>query len=670
VVTEVPPLPDDLLKLAHFVAQYYVARLGDVLRMIVPTPMRRKVLRHYHLTDSGRSLLEQEPEHPIAAIRRTRVASSLRTKLRVSAKEMEALLAEWQTAGFISVKEKLSIGGEDVDEKAAEHTVSPFTPRHEQATALVALNAAQDSNAFKGFLLWGVTGSGKTEVYLATIAHALARGRTAVVLVPEIGLTPQLESRFRSRFGDDVVTIHSGLTSKQRRAAWTRVQAGAARVVVGPRSALFAPLDNIGVIIVDEEHDDSYKQDETPRYHARDVALVRAQMCGAICVLGSATPSLETLHNSKVGKLTSLVMKERASGGALPTVELVKIAERNDPDTPRRREQRTGHNIDLFTPRLTQLVAETLARKEQVILFLNRRGFAPFVICQGCGEGMKCENCSVSLTHHLSRGILLCHYCDHQEPIPLACPKCQSPGLRIVGSGTERLESELARVFPASRIGRLDRDIATHPKIMEETLTAFREGRLDILVGTQMVTKGHDFPMVTLVGVLMADSGLNFPDFRAAERTAQLLVQVAGRSGRADKPGRVVVQTFHPDHPALKAAQSHEYGRFAEEELLDREALHYPPASRLILLRLEDEDQAVVTQAAEMLATALNEEGVTVLGPAPCPLARLKGEWRMMILLKDAKSQRMKAHLRSVLQATSLPASTKLVIDVDPVSML
>ncbi len=670
IVGEVPSLPEDLLKLTHFIADYYMVRMGDVLRMIVPTPMRRKVLRQYRLTPSGKSLLAEVSDHPLRHLRRVRTQPSLRKALGLSAAETQALLEEWAAQGFVELRERLSIGGEEVEERAAVHHASALSPRPEQTLALEAIAAAQDAGAFKAFLLWGVTGSGKTEVYLAAIERTLAQGKSAIVLVPEIGLTPQLEARFRARFGDDVVTLHSGLTAKERRAAWTRVQAGAARVVVGPRSALFAPLDKLGVIIVDEEHDDSYKQDETPRYHARDVALVRAQLARAVAVLGSATPSLETLHNVATGKLSMLEMRERATGGALPEVELVKISDTRDPDRPRTREQRTGHNVALFTPRLTELVSETLAKQEQAILFLNRRGFAPFVVCQACGEGIKCNNCSVALTHHLKRGVLMCHYCDHREAIPLACPRCQSPALRIVGSGTERLEVELGRVFPAARIARLDRDVVDRPQVMTETLAAFRRGDVDLLVGTQMVTKGHDFPRVTLVGVLMADAGLNFPDFRAAERTAQLLVQVAGRAGRADRPGRVVVQTYHPEHPALRAAATHDYRRFAEQELIEREALGYPPAQRLVLLRLQGEAQPEVQQAAALLANAMAEEGLTVMGPAPCPLARLRGDWRMMLLLKDTSAQRLKRHTRAAIGRCALPPSVSLVVDVDPVSML
>jgi primosomal protein N' (replication factor Y) len=558
-----------------------------------------------------------------------------------------------------------------VDATAPEHRASPFAPRPEQAVALAALNAAQATNAYKGFLLWGVTGSGKTEVYLAAIQETLARQKTAIVLVPEIGLTPQLEARFRARFGDDVVTIHSGLSVKARRAAWARVQAGAARVVVGPRSALFAPLTNLGMVIVDEEHDDSYKQDETPRYHARDLALVRAQLASAVCVLGSATPSLETLHNVASGKLHELVMRERATGGELPAVEIVRIGKQRDEDAPPERHvDQTGRHVRLFTPRLTELVQQTVERQEQVILFLNRRGFAPFVVCQGCGHGFKCEQCSVSLTHHMHSQTLRCHYCGHEERTPMSCPQCNSPELRVMGTGTERLEIELKRFFPTYRVGRLDRDVAHDAVTLAETLQRFRDGALDILVGTQMVTKGHDFPRVTLVGVLVADASLNFPDFRAAERTAQLLVQVAGRSGRADRPGRVVVQTFHPEHPALVAAASHDYAAFAQEELVERQALGYPPYLRVILLRLEHADPARVNADAKALAEAIRRAGTEaeLLGPAPCALARLRGDYRVMILLKCKKPQVTKIGLQRAL--VEWRGEAKLTIDVDPVSML
>ncbi len=672
VPDDIAPLPADLLKLAHFMSGYYMVEAGDVIRMIVPTPMRRTVIRHYLLSDAGKSLLKTQTEHPIAVLRKKRTLASIRTALKLSAKETLLTLDEWIAQGFVVAKERLSIGSE-VDEGVSQHTASVFVPRHEQAAALVALHAAREANAYKGFLLWGVTGSGKTEVYLAAISETLRAGKTAIVLVPEIGLTPQLEARFRARFSDDVVTIHSGLSVKQRRAAWARVQAGAARVVVGPRSALFAPLQSLGMVIVDEEHDDSYKQDEMPRYHARDLALVRAQLAGAVAVLGSATPSLETLQNVATGKLTELRMRERASGGTLPKVEIVRIGKEKNEEVPaERRIDQTGRHVRLFTPRLTELVLETVARQEQVILFLNRRGFAPFVVCQGCGHGFKCEQCSVSLTHHMRSQTLRCHYCDHSEPTPLQCPQCRSHELRVMGTGTERLEIELQRFFPNFRVGRLDRDVAHDAETLEKTLALFRSGELDILVGTQMVTKGHDFPLVTLVGVLVADASLNFPDFRAAERTAQLLVQVAGRSGRADKPGRVVVQTFFPEHPALVAAASHDYEAFARGELVERQALVYPPYNRLILLRFEHSDLQRVTQEAKALAEGIRRAGAEadLLGPAPCPLARLRGDYRMSLLLKCQRPAQVKQALAAAIAEWKKSAQSALIVDVDPVSML
>jgi primosomal protein N' (replication factor Y) len=427
------------------------------------------------------------------------------------------------------------------------------------------------------------------------------------------------------------------------------------------------------MVIVDEEHDDSYKQDETPRYHGRDVALVRAQLAKAVVVLGSATPSLETLRNVRVGKLTQLELSERPTGGALPAVEIVPLFARQDPSQPApKRAARSGRELSLFSPALLEATRATVERGEQVILFLNRRGFAPFVICQSCGYGFRCAQCSVALTHHLGRGVLLCHYCGHAEPAPVECPSCRSPQLRTLGSGTERLELDLRSHFPKFRIGRLDRDVASRPEALRRSLFAFRRGDLDLLVGTQMVTKGHDFPNVTLVGVVFADASLNFPDFRAAERTAQLLVQVAGRSGRGDSAGRVIVQSANAEHPALLAARSHDYASFANAELVERSALGYPPFQRLILVRAESEERDQAVAACELLAARLRAIAGAgeVLGPAPCPLERLRGKFRVMLLLKGQPASALRQRLRSALAGFSPGKATKLVLDCDPVSML
>ena len=663
VLDEIPPLPEDLLKLAAFVSDYYIAPAGEVLRMLIPPPARRRVLEHMQISEAGKDLIKRDPEHHLKLVSRVRTPAAIAKKLKLSLTDTRTLIAAWQTEGLVTLGEKLSAGAK-AETHPHLHRKSEFTPTSEQDAALSQLFAAQDLNTYHGFLLHGVTGSGKTEVYLACIERALMRGKTALVLVPEIGLTPQVQARFEERFGGEVVTIHSALTPVQRRQAWYRVQIGDARVVVGPRSALFAPLAELGVIIVDEEHDESYKQDEAPRYHARDLALVRAKHASALCVLGSATPSLETLHNVFRGKLTLLTLRQRATGASLPIVEIVTMA------TPEKTSVKSGREIPLFSRTLTERIQETVERGEQVILFLNRRGFAPFVLCQSCGEGFRCPNCSVSLTHHLKRSLLMCHYCGHTEGPPRECPHCHSTHLRTQGSGTERLELELKRAFPAVAIARLDRDVAQRPADLHQALHEFRTGKTQILVGTQMVTKGHDFPNVTLVGVVFADAGLNFPDFRAAERTAQQLVQVAGRSGRAEKPGRVLVQTYHPTHAAILAAETHDYLSFARGELEERQALGYPPFSRMLLLRCDGEDLTLVRERLSAVADRLRAQPVEVLGPAPCPLERLHGRFRMMLLLRHTDAHALRAAIRAAGVVTGDDGKTKLVLDCDPVTML
>lgn len=664
-------VPPDLMHLARFVADYYFSSFADALRVVVPSPVRRKVVEKWTLTKVGKKRLVAEPDHPLAGVTRFRTVRSTATALRMTQTEGRAQLDSWVNEGLIAWSTRLSETRAVVDDGAVE--VMPSNPRvqlnDEQMAAVNALCASLESKKYATHLIEGVTGSGKTEVYLAVIEAALKAGGSAIVLVPEIGLTPQVESRFRGRLGPDVVTIHSGLSQSARKQAWQRVTSGEARVVVGPRSALFAPLHNLRVIVVDEEHDESYKQDENPRYHARDMALVRAHSLQALCVLGTATPSLETLHNVALGKVQRSKLLLRAANAQLPTVEIVELAERVEG----KRVQRTAHQVSLFSERLSEAVRETVGRGEQAIIFLNRRGFAPFVSCQSCKHTFKCGECSVALTHHLRKQLLLCHYCGHTEPPPIVCPMCQSPHLRTIGTGTERLEIELKNAFPSTAIGRLDRDIADDPKVLHATLAAFRAGQTQILVGTQMVTKGHDFPNVTLVGVVFADAGLNFPDFRAAERTAQMLVQVAGRAGRSDRAGRVLVQTRFADHPAIIAASNHDYAKFAQAELAERQQTEWPPFARLLLIRVEGPDQAVVTAIIAEAARRVREcgEDCEVLGPSPCPLERLRGDYRVMAMVRVKHPAILpRVVQRSAFHELDLPSGTKLVLDRDPVTML
>jgi primosomal protein N' (replication factor Y) len=533
----------------------------------------------------------------------------------------------------------------------------------EQDAAVTELVAAERAGHFAAFLLHGVTGSGKTEVYLRLIASALEAGKSALVLVPEIALTPQLAARFRARFGENVAVMHSGLSESERYEQWCRIRNGRVQIVVGARSAVFAPLQRLGVVIVDEEHDSSFKQEEGVRYHARDLSLVRAQRASAVAVLGSATPALESFWGVQSGRLKRIEMRKRATSNPLPGVEVIDL-----------RRYRPDADGMLSAP-LRQAIGEAIAQSGQVILFLNRRGFSTFVLCKGCGHAFQCVNCSVSLTYHRGRERLICHYCGHSEAIPHVCSACGSERVELLGSGTQKVEDALQRSFPTARVGRLDRDTASGGGL-RRVLAQVQRGELDILVGTQMVTKGHDFPGVTLVGVLCADLGLQFPDFRASERTFQLLTQVAGRSGRGEIPGRVLIQTYSPDHAAIEAACRHDYERFCAVELASRKETNYPPVVHVAAFHIDGERAEAVVAGARQLARharsmpELNSD-VTLLGPAEAPIQRLKGRTRWMLLLKATKRRPLRQVVHRLLElAESVCGGARVAVDVDPVQML
>ncbi len=545
---------------------------------------------------------------------------------------------------------------------AAAATREPPRLTDEQAPAVAALCGAL-GGTFHAFLLHGVTGSGKTEVYLRVIAEARQRGAGAIVLVPEISLTPQLAARFRARFGDEVAVLHSGLGERERLGEWQRLARGDARIALGARSAVFAPVADLGIVVVDEEHDGSFKQDEGVRYHGRDVALVRAQRAGAVCVLGSATPSLESYAAAQAGRYTLLSMPSRATGAPLPAIEVVDL----------RTWQPDGEGM-LSAP-LAAAVEATLARGEQVILFLNRRGFATFILCKACGHTFRCKHCAVSLTYHKAADRLVCHYCDFAQRVPETCPACAAQGtIEQKGLGTERVAAALAERWPAARIARLDRDVATGAKV-EAVLARVARREVDILVGTQMVTKGHDFPAVTLVGVLCADLALSLPDFRASERTFQLLAQVAGRAGRAERPGRVVIQTYRPDVEAVACAAAHDYAAFFRSEDAARAELAYPPHGRLAAIRIDGPDGGQVAAvsrelgAAAVAAARREGDGVTVLGPSEAPLARLRGRTRWQIWIKSRDRGALRRVVRAVL-SVEVARGVRVAADVDPLSAL
>jgi primosomal protein N' (replication factor Y) len=694
IVDDEPVLFPELLGFLRELAAYYLAPIGEVLRMALPALERTQV-----------KALEESGDAPSKLRARTvgrREITTVRLvlplangapgpgKLRGRAVEILDYLAacpetsvpqleqRWKGARA-AVKRLASLGLVELGKRevpaspffaeAVDRDVPPVLTSAQDAAAKALVAAIAESRA-QSFLLYGVTGSGKTEVYLRAIAACLAAGKGALVLVPEIALTPQLVGRFRARFGDDVAVIHSGLTEKERHLMWRRLRSGSVAVAIGARSALFAPVQKLGLVVIDEEHDGSFKQEEGARYHARDMGILRAHRAGAVAVLGSATPSLETEMLCRKGKLTRLELPARAHQAAvLPKVELVDLR-RIGPGP-------SGHPL-LSLP-LHRAIEQTLEAKEQTILFLNRRGFAPSVICAACGTVARCKLCSVALTFHREgKGRLRCHYCDFSSPMPDTCAECKRKALLLEGLGTEKLEDAVAQAFPEARVARLDRDVASGAKA-ETVLERVRSGEVDILVGTQMVTKGHDLPRVTLVGVINADAALSMPDFRAAERAFQILVQVAGRAGRSDRPGTVLIQTRDPEHHAIVFASKHDVRGFTERELADRSepACPYPPFARLALIRLDGPEEARTLHVAHEMARAAHATSpaiagdVRIMGPAAAPLARLRGRYRFQILLRATERRPLRASLLALMGARDkLGGQVRIVIDVDPVQMM
>jgi len=536
-----------------------------------------------------------------------------------------------------------------------------------QAAALSEINGSQARGEYAAFLLHGVTGSGKTEIYIRAMREALRHGRTAMMLVPEISLTPVFSRRLRAHFGDAVAIFHSSLTTGERFDEWRRLRNGEARVVIGTRSAVFAPVSDLGLVVVDEEHESSYRQQESPYYNGRDTAVMRALKERAVVVLGSATPSLETFQNARAGKYRYLRLPDRIAGRAMARAEIVDM----------RDAFRRAGRPEVFSPELLEAVEETHAGGHQSIILLNRRGYSSFVLCRSCGERYNCPNCDVTLTFHRSERSMVCHYCNLRQRVPEACHACRGPFIHFVGEGTEQIEEILRKKFPALRIARLDRDTTARRSHYEETILSFGAGELDMLVGTQMIAKGHDFPNVTLVGVVSVDAGLAIPDFRAAERAFQLITQVAGRAGRGDAPGRVLIQTYLPHHYALRHACAQDYEAFFDEEIRYRRNLNYPPFVALASLLVHHEDHVRVEATAGTLRRALDEansdRACRVLGPAPAPLARLRGEHRVQLLIKSRSRPRLRALVE---MATAAAAATPgcdpntVNVEIDPVSLM
>jgi primosomal protein N' (replication factor Y) len=584
------------------------------------------------------------------------------------------LLTEADVGGSpINTLEKRGLVKVDVEEvlrdpftDAELPEITDFTLTEEQSQAFSAITDALAANEYQAFLLHGVTGSGKTEIYIRAMRETLDRGKSALMLVPEIALTPMFSRRLRAVFGSSVAILHSSLSPGERYDEWRRIHRGEARIVIGTRSAIFAPLRDLGLVIVDEEHDASYRQHESPFYHARDVAVIRANYASAVVVLGSATPALETYYNAQKGKYQYLRLSKRVGERKLAVAETIDM---------RTVFKKFGKDIP-FSPELLEAIEETFLKGEQSIILLNRRGFSQFVLCRTCGETIKCINCDITLTYHRRDKKLVCHYCNYQIDPPVKCPVCTSEYLYFVGEGTEKLEDELRRRFPKLRIARVDRDTISKRRDMERILTDFSRGELDMLVGTQMIAKGHDFPNVTLVGVVSVDLGLGLPDFRAAERTFQLLTQVAGRAGRGELGGRVMIQTYYPEHYALQHAREQDYNGFYDVEIKFREKMGYPPFFALASMLIKHSDLGVAAENARIIRKALDEanssKACRILGPAPASLSRLKGEHRIQILIKSPNRRVLRETIDLALAAAEQKGADKRTVftEIDPLNLM
>jgi primosomal protein N' (replication factor Y) len=743
-----PPLTTEVLEITRWVAEYYAAPWGEVMRAALPAGINATVEQIVSITAPGREALS-DLEIGSSARVRTNALRLLATEgefelnafcLRIGATKTPPWLRELEAEGLIersyrtrstvtrakrrravrlansegnadnkrvtsaqqramevlranqnpmAVSDLIKAAGvsesvvrtlakrgvveefeEDVRRDPLSRAELPdtevFKLTNAQTDALRSIDKRLTEKAFATLLLHGVTGSGKTEVYIRAMQAALDLDRGAMMLVPEIALTPILSRRLRSHFGGRIAIFHSSLSKGERFDEWSRLRNGEARVVLGTRSAVFAPVRNLGVIIIDEEQDSSYRQEESPFYNARDTAIVRAQKESAVVVLGSATPSLESFHNAQTGKYEYLHLPERVANRPMARAEMIDMRE-----VFARRKKPA-----VFSDELLRAIAGTQARGEQTIILLNRRGYSSFILCRSCGESINCPNCDVTLTYHQTDRTLVCHYCNHHQRAPSQCPACASKYIYYVGEGTEQIEELLHKRFPGLRIGRIDRDTKSRRHQFEKTLLDFDKGELDLLVGTQMLAKGHDFPNVTLVGVVSVDAGLALPDFRAAERTFQLITQVAGRAGRGDLPGRVLIQTYHPHHYALRHACAQDYRGFYDEEIRHRRNHGYPPFVALALLLVRHKDparaRAIAQQIRQALVEANRDHSSRILGPAPAPIARLRGEHRVQLLIKSRSRKQMRAVIDAALQNVEKAGNDlrSVTLEIDPVSMM
>ena len=657
-----PGLDPELLDLTRFVADYYLCSWGEAIDAALPPGAGPPPSRTFVRRASGAG----GPTLPTRAVARRHVLERLpedgaEVPLDTLGPRARPVVRVLEKLGLVEVVERR---GSPELPRAAEPPEPRLAPTPGQAAALERLEPVVRRGGYFPFLLFGSTGSGKTEVYLRCAETALESGRSALFLVPEIGLTPLLVEKLMRRFAGKVAVLHSALGSRERRDAWWRVRQGEARFVLGTRSAVFAPLRDLGLVIVDEEQDPSYKQDEVPRYSGRDLAVVRASRAAATLVLGSATPSLESFHHARSGRYTLLRLGGRIADRPLPSVRIVDMRE----EFIELREARP------LSRALTESLRRCVERGEQALVLRNRRGWAAALFCPACGERVSCARCSIALTWHRSEARLRCHTCDFETTRPTVCPHCASETLHLLGEGSERIEDEIRAALPEARVERMDRDTVRRRGAHEAVLRRFASGEIDVLVGTQMIAKGHDFPRVTVVGVISADQALGLPDFRAAERTFQLLTQVSGRAGRGTRPGEVVVQAFDPGHPVLREAADQDFEAFYEREIRYRRALRYPPLTAVVEILVLDKDELRAREWAQSVAGALREEGrgrLLLSGPGPAPIERVRGRYRQQILVRSAGRRRLVGAVERALGRVHgvIPARA-LHVDVDPLSLL
>ena len=676
VIGETPILSEELLELAKWISTYYCCPIEAVTRSLLP-----QVIRHAKVGWKKQLFVRPARKVDIEEVERLRRRAPRQAELLGAISKLEApvratdllrqtsldnqTLRALVKRGLAELREEAVVRDPHGDEQFVATSNLVLNP--EQLLALKEITQALDfPESARPILLHGVTGSGKTEIYLQAIRAALERGRSAIVLVPEISLTPQTVERFKGRFAeaqDAVAVLHSHLSEGERHDEWHKIHSGRARIAIGPRSAVFAPLKNLGLIVVDEEHENTYKQEEAPRYHARDVAVVRAKIEKCVVILGSATPSLESYHNATTGKYRLATLTQRIDEKQMPLMRIVDL----------RQERRKEKAAAILSEKLRAAIADRLEKSEQTILFLNRRGFSTSLLCSNCGEARNCPNCSVALTFHRHVTRLSCHLCGHTAAVPKKCPACGKDALIYAGFGTEKVESTVAHIFPKATVRRMDADSMTRKEAYRETLRSFRTGKIDILVGTQMIAKGLHFPNVTLVGIINADLALHLPDFRAGERTFQLLTQVAGRAGRGETPGEVFVQTYTPFSPSIQFARHHDFAGYFQQELEFRERCDFPPFKHAILITVRSAHEARAKFSTETLARRLKETlgPEFILGdPAPAPLEKLQGQFRFHILLRGEAIMRLSRLVRETLDRLPFPKDVTVTVDVDPYQLL